>query len=226
MVSEPEGDDSNEVKFNIEFIKKVTGRDEITTRDMYKSNITYSPKFTLFVQCNQKPTIDKLDNGLKRRFEILEFPFQFVDHPKESYEKPRDYSLKAKVDNLIYYSEFMGLLIDHVRERFNDRKIILPTTILTNTNNYLECNNETLEFLNEFVEITKNKKDKIKFMELYKKYRESDYSKLTKDKFKTNLLYNKLIIKRLSGGVYIEGITFKCNLDWDSSDDEPNSLDI
>lgn len=226
MVSEPEGDDSNEVKFNIEFIKKVTGRDEITCRDMYKSNITYSPNFTLFVQCNQKPTIDKLDNGLKRRFEILEFPFQFVDNPTESYERPKNNSLKAKLDNLTYYSEFMGMLIDHVKERFNEREFKLPMSVSTNTNNYLESNNETLEFLNEYVEITKNKKDKIKFTDLYKKYCESDYIKLCKAKFKTNLSYNKLNVKRTNCGMCVEGVVFKNSLDYDSSDDEPNNLDI
>jgi phage/plasmid-associated DNA primase len=64
LVSEPDNG-SDDVKFNIDFIKMLTGGDIITTRDLYKTNVSYKPQFTPFVQCNKKPNLGKLDNGVK-----------------------------------------------------------------------------------------------------------------------------------------------------------------
>lgn len=56
LVSEPD-DGSDDVKFNVDFIKMLTGGDIITTRDLFKSNVSYKPQFTPFVQCNNKPKL-------------------------------------------------------------------------------------------------------------------------------------------------------------------------
>ena len=56
FVNEPD-DGSDDVKFNVDFIKMLTGGDIITTRDLFKSNVSYKPQFTPFVQCNNKPKL-------------------------------------------------------------------------------------------------------------------------------------------------------------------------
>ena len=79
-VSEPNnGGDTNNL--NTEFIKVMSGRDDITTRDLFKSNMTYTPLITVFLQCNDMPNIKNLDNGIIRRLRIINYPFQFVENP-------------------------------------------------------------------------------------------------------------------------------------------------
>ena len=46
-VSEPESSEQD-ISLNTEFIKALTGRDTITTRDLYKTNISYEPMFYCF----------------------------------------------------------------------------------------------------------------------------------------------------------------------------------
>ena len=59
---------------NCDFIKSMTGRDDITSRNLYQSNITYTPQFNVFLQCNDMPSIKKLDNGMTRRIRVINYP--------------------------------------------------------------------------------------------------------------------------------------------------------
>ena len=209
MVSEPKGDDKGDIKFNLEFIKSVTGRDEITCRDLYQSSKTYAPKFTLFAQCNNKPSLETVDNAIKRRFEVLDFPFSFVENPIHKNEKQRDTSCKAKLEKKEYYSQFLGLLIDHVRNKFNERKIFIPDQIKNNTKDYIDDNNDVGLYIDQNFEITNNPKDRIKLCDAYLRYCEGDYQKLTKGKFKYNMASNGYHLKKNKIGNFYPGIVFK-----------------
>ena len=95
-VSEPESSEQD-ISLNTEFIKALTGRDTITTRDLYKTNISYEPMFNCFLQCNNIPSIKKIDNGMIRRLKIIRYPFNFVESDKLENDKNnrlRDDSLK------------------------------------------------------------------------------------------------------------------------------------
>ena len=72
----------------------MSGRDDITTRDLFKSNMTYIPLFTVFLQCNDMPNIKNLDNGIIRRLRIINYPFQFVEKPINIKDKKVDAKLK------------------------------------------------------------------------------------------------------------------------------------
>ena len=54
FVSEPENH-----TFNMEKIKSITGRDDQTTRDVGKSNITFTPEFTMFCLCNDILNVER-----------------------------------------------------------------------------------------------------------------------------------------------------------------------
>ena len=209
MVSEPKGDDKGDIKFNLEFIKSVTGRDEITCRDLYQSAKTYSPKFTLFAQCNQKPSLETVDQAIKRRFEVLDFPFSFVETPNHKNEKQRDTTVKGKLEKKEYYSQFLALLIDHIRDKFNERKIIIPDQIKNNTKDYIDDNNDVGLYIEQNFEITNNPKDRIKLCDAYPRYCEGDYQKLTKSKFKYNMASNGYHLKKNKIGNFYSGIQFK-----------------
>lgn len=216
MVSEPKGGDNGDIKFNLEFIKQITGRDEITCRDLYKSSKTYKPTFTLFTQCNHCPSLDQVDNATKRRFEVLNFPFSFVENPIHKNEKQRDNTIKGKLEKVEYYSQFMGLLIDHIRGKFNERKIIIPDQIKNNTKDYIEENNDVGLFIDQHFETSKGPKDRIKFTDAYNRYCEGEYQKLTKSKFKYNMISNGYELKKYNTGSYYINVIFKMEEDEDN----------
>ena len=65
-ISEPAPDREN-ISLNTEYIQALTGRDTITARDLYKTNVIYEPMFHCFLRRNNIPSIQKLDQGMIRR---------------------------------------------------------------------------------------------------------------------------------------------------------------
>jgi phage/plasmid-associated DNA primase len=86
-ISEPACDATGETKFNIPMVKKLTGRDILNVRGLYKDPLTYLPEFTMFISCNRQPTVDETNEAIKNRFRFIHFPFTFVDEPTKVFER-------------------------------------------------------------------------------------------------------------------------------------------
>ena len=190
VVNEPEQNEGDKsLTFNLEFLKKITSNESVKTRALYKNDINIKCNFTLFIQTNELPNLDKIDNGTRRRIVVVEFPFNFVDNPVNNNEKKIDYSLKQKFGNIEYRKQLILLLLKH--QDCKNEKLDIPDNILKYTNDYLEDNNFILQFINDTFEITDNNKDFIKKSEIYKLYKQSEHPFLTPQKFKLQMLNNK-----------------------------------
>ena len=77
----------------------MTGKDTLTTRKLYQDEISFVPQFNLFLMCNDKPDIPKLGDGIGRRLRVIDYPFKFVDHPKNPGEKHVNKKRKAEFKN-------------------------------------------------------------------------------------------------------------------------------
>jgi len=207
LVSEPD-DGSNEAEFNVEFIKMITGGDMITTRDLYKSNFSFKPQFTPFVQCNSKPKLGKMDNGIKRRIKIHNYPFEFVEKPDENNkkQKPADTSLKSSMDKE-FYNNFMLLLLEIASNNIDNNKIEQPEEIINGTSEYFDLNNPVKHYIESSLETEDNKK--IKITDLYDDYLKSASDKISKSRFKDDLLHNGLIIEKHRGYQYVMNVKIK-----------------
>ena len=192
-VSEPESAE-NDISLNTEFIKALTGRDTITARDLYKTNISYEPMFNCFLQCNNIPCIKKLDNGMIRRLKIIRYPFNFVESDKLKDDKNnrlRDENLK---DSLIEDEElkqaFIYLLIKYATENIN-KTINIPDECKEFTKQYINDNNPIKDFIDNKIIKTDNKNDRIITSDLYKLFKSSTQDeKTTAKKFYDDMLYN------------------------------------
>ena len=191
MVSEPECDGDNEIKFNVETIKKITGRDSITTRYLNKNSFTFTPIFTLFCQCNQIPTIEKNDNAMIRRLEIMEFLNKFVDKPLNKNEKKIDRTLKDKLKKPEYYQQFMLMLIYQVKDKYDVKQIVPPKSVQNKTDEYFENNNIIKEWLSYEYNITNDNDSFILMKELYDEFKNGDeFQGMSKKDFKYNMKSN------------------------------------
>lgn len=204
LICEP--DDGNDAEFNVEFIKAITGGDNITTRDLHKSNVTYSPQFTPFIQCNKKPALGKMDNGIKRRLKVQQFKNTFVENPDpKKHEKKANPNLKSSF-NKSYYDTFMTILLRYASENINSECIEQPQDVVLETKDYFDSNNPVKDFIDDNLKIVEGKNTK--FKDLYDKFKFIN-DKINKSRFHDDLKHNGLKIKTINGNKMVLDIIIK-----------------
>ena len=136
----------NENAINMPVIKSLTGNDQITGRQLYKVQETFTPQWKLVVCANRLPPVSSDDGGTQRRLRNIPFESKFV----ENIADPKwngmtnifavDYTLKSKLQRykmplmhrLIYgYNTYirMGLepchkIISHTSHYFQQHNVI------------------------------------------------------------------------------------------------------
>jgi phage/plasmid-associated DNA primase len=95
MTTEPESGST----IKTENLKRLTGRDPITTRELHSKTTTFKNTFTINIQANDLPRLSKIDDAIEKRMKILNYPFQFVHQDKKvrDYQRIIDVELKDKV---------------------------------------------------------------------------------------------------------------------------------
>ena len=135
--SEPEAED----KLQVGIIKELTGGDEITVRDLYKSCITFKPQWGMWGQTNTIPKLNRADGGAGRRIRVLEFLFSFVMNPTEPFHKPINLELKDKiVKDDKWRDEFIWLLLE-AYDRVKTSGLHEPEKVMAASAEYMEDNN-------------------------------------------------------------------------------------
>lgn len=164
--SEPNQSDGSEtVKFDVEFIKQITGRDGICSRSLFKDNEeTWNPMFTTWLCCNDKPIIpsNKIGDSLTRRLCVIQFPFHFKENPVLPDEKKIDIKLKDKFKNYKYKNEFMLMLLEILinNQKITEIDLIEPLSIKKARQEYIDENNPVKTFLEKENYIIFNSNDK------------------------------------------------------------------
>lgn len=203
FVNEPEKNDGDKnLKFNQEFVLKITSADTISCRQLYNGNTDFKAQFSTFVQCNEMPKIDKVNDAISRRFVCIEFPFQFKSNPdkKDKYQKQADHNIKKLFENNVeYHIEFILLLIQYL----NVSKFpTIPNQVKKTSEEYFNENNHTLKFMNEYFDRTESVRDKVESKELYDMFREKSEHYLSSIQFHKAMKQNKFIRKKMSRWYY------------------------
>lgn len=221
-VAEPDNGEGDTTYFNVDFIKILTGRDSITCRDLFKSNITFKPQFTPFLMCNKIPELKRIDNGSKRRLKIVNFPYEFVDEPKYAHQKQIDRNLKDSITPQ-FINEFMHLLIDIAVENKN-KDIKMPEPIKNEIDEYFNENDPVRPWFDTWAIQTdiSSKEDQIKTSELHRHFLSHSDTNLSSVKFMGYLKTYNLTIKTVNGYKTIYGLKLKP----DEPEDPFNPLDV
>ena len=64
-------------------IKQYTGGEEITARELYQSSFTYKPQFTMWLSCNDLPTVRDKSLFASDRVRVIEFNRHFSDEEQD-----------------------------------------------------------------------------------------------------------------------------------------------
>jgi P4 family phage/plasmid primase-like protien len=179
IATEPSEDD----KFQLGTLKKISGRDTICARDLFKPLIEFVNQFSLFIQMNNPPDLNGYDAGIGRRLRSIPFSYKFCENPTRPNEKLIDPHLKTYfTDNIEVRQQFMLILLDYYKKYiFNKSTVHIPEIVQEFTQEYLDSNNPILDFINKKLEITDDKKDVITPDQLISAYKDYD-SNSKKDK--------------------------------------------
>jgi P4 family phage/plasmid primase-like protien len=144
--AEPEASD----RLQVGCIKEYTGGDVITARVLFgKYSVVYTPQFGLFLMCNTIPKLSAIDGGIKRRMEIVPFPFVFKDAHEmtEPHHRLKDSSLESKVKSEAWRNEFATMLMEYYFQ-IGDA-IVQPEEVAGQTSEYMIGNNPVFSWFNE-----------------------------------------------------------------------------
>jgi putative DNA primase/helicase len=222
-LTEPEPDgDARQSTLKVSTIKKFRGNDLIQARGLYKDFIEFRPMFGMIIQMNERPRLSNVDEAIALSLKIVNFPFQFVDEPKEEHQRKKDSTIKYKFEKGVkYWQQFMRILMKYHKTFISGNKVIdEPEEVRAATKEYLEENNPISTWFNQHYEVTHNDNDKISVDVMFEAfYPKPEY--FTKNKFGKFMAMLKHKSKPFHGTRFYIGIKTKMVIE-DVHDDLDN----
>lgn len=185
MCAEPESSEKDDT-LKVSVIKKLTGTDPITTRYLNKNSFTYIPKFTLFMQTNDIPSLSKKDGGVERRMKIMPFPFVFNGKEGECLQENQrigDPKIKEKIKRPEYRDGLLYLLLETFDK--HQGKFYQPKKVLEATQEYMEEQNPVKHWFIKYYDVDVDEKNSVSATELFDYFeKENEVSvRLTQNQF-------------------------------------------
>jgi hypothetical protein len=142
-------------KLDKDFIKDWVDGRKVNCEVMFGTNIEMKPQAKLLSCSNYDPNFDN-DNGIKRRGKLQHYKSQFVkpelvDEENHKYEKVEGF--ENIFDDVEYKNAYFHLLL-----KYKDLQV--PKENEEEFADVVEDNDELLNFIEEYFEITKNKEDR------------------------------------------------------------------
>lgn len=182
VASEP---DKNS-RFKTDIIKKISGNDSISCKNMGKNKCSYVPKYHIHNLLNCLPEFTHRDNSLDKRIVVLMYKNEFVDNPTEDYERQIDTNLKRNITNITFNKSFRNGYLHLLLDSYYKTKGYYTKSELTleNTKEFMKKQNPLIswfekEYQND--DTTKGIQSSVLF-EIYKNNYNSD-KKMTQTMF-------------------------------------------
>jgi putative DNA primase/helicase len=123
-------------------IKALTGGDRISARFMARDFFEFQPRFKLIVAGNHKPSLNTVDEAIRRRFYLVPFT---VTVPKEDRDPDLTEKLKAEWPGILQW------MIDGCAE-WQDKGLAAPECVTKATSEYLASQDVVKNWLEECTE--------------------------------------------------------------------------
>lgn len=153
--------ESNEYgKLDEEKIKQLTGGEEVTARQLYQKAFSYKPQFTLWLSCNDLPSVTDKSLFASDRIKVIEFNKHFSADEQNKHLKDEF----CKIENM--KGIFMWLVRGYIRYR--ERGLTMSDNLRKPIRQYEKDNDLVLQFLTARCE--KDESAVIKKRDLYKAF--------------------------------------------------------
>lgn len=147
--------ESNEYgKLDEEKIKQLTGGENITARALYQTATSYKPQFTLWLSCNDLPSVTDQSLFASDRIKVIEFNKHFTPEEQDVHLK-RELCTEENMRGI-----FMWLV--HGYRRYKSHGLKMSPSLRSVVNQYRESNDLVLQFFNEKCEQDENSNVKAK----------------------------------------------------------------
>ena len=165
----------NENSINMPVIKALTGNDEISGRNLFKSQETFIPQWKLVVCANKLPPVSTDDGGTQRRLRNIPFESKFVSNVNDSkwYGMQNIYQVDGNLKSKLirYRMPLMRLLLKGYRDYKEDGGLsaghILCAKILNHTNSYFQQHNIVYQFISTNMQFEEGKHTTIRELLYY-----------------------------------------------------------
>lgn len=183
-------------------VKKICSTDPIDAEPKYKKPFSFIPSHSTVLYTNHLPAISATDNGTWDRIVAIPFKARFRNQSEEVknyadhlFNECGEYALKWMIEGAKRYIE-------------NNYKLVQPECVIQAISEYRKNSDLILCFLSDRCE--RNPNSKFKSSVLYEKYKdyckEFDEPPKTEKRFKETVQAAGFSYKRISSGVYCEGL--------------------
>lgn len=146
-ITEPDPDK----KLDAEFVKQVSGGDQMSTRQLYGAYTSWMPECVMFIASNQPVRFNTWDDALLDRVALINFPNEF--HPKEdggSSEYWIDPGLEDRIVN-DHASAVLKWVIEGMIMYLNEG-LVQPKSVKSNRESAREESTQTYRWLKEWID--------------------------------------------------------------------------
>lgn len=137
LTSETEED----IKFNEQLIKDLTGRDMLSGRHLWGDIITFEPKMKIWIYGNDKPALTGGSEAMRNRLKLLPFNYQIQ-------KKENDPQAQDKLKSSEHAPGVLAWMVDGYR-KFLQEGIQEPAEVTAATNEYFTENRQLQNFFIE-----------------------------------------------------------------------------
>jgi len=132
-------------------LRRITGSDELTARDLNKTPISFRPQCQLHFYSNSMPPIHGLEKAVENRVRVLKFESEFIDLAEWEALRPEDRDKKFvkdhDVDKKLSLDALAFVLLDTFKRCFGNR--ITPRKVVLDSKEYCSENNIYLTFFDK-----------------------------------------------------------------------------
>jgi len=168
---------NTEDKLRLDVLKKLVDNEFINARGLYSSKTETKLEATNIMEVNTRIKFSgKIggDSEARRLVDVL-FESTFTDDPDvlndttRSYVYEKDKRFKAKEFKQEHRCALFKYIVDNAR-----KEIYVPPIVKARTNEYIDKNDELLNWFNDNYELTKEETDIVKVKDIFELYKESD----------------------------------------------------
>ena len=175
---------------NSGMVKEITGGATIAARVIYSTDTDVNLHCTLILECNDKPKLLETNKSIKRRLVDVKFKQTFVtqseyDEQIEGLNEDEIKELRLGIQNNQFKEAsfrskyrcalFYILTKYYVIHKQNKRELILPSEVVTNSDDYMKDSDVLLQWINDSYEKTDNIKDYIKLKDVFNLFQTTEY---------------------------------------------------
>jgi putative DNA primase/helicase len=151
--------------FNENLMKRLTGRDQIVSRELYQSNVTWTPECTIWIATNHPPRFNSDDNAIWRRAKLIPFMTEFGTDSADIPDYARKY-LYAEADGILNW------ILEGLRD-FMANGLQEPSDVVQAQVTHREQSDSVVRFLDDQFEeevLVAHKDGQVRTQELYLLY--------------------------------------------------------